>query len=154
MYSRGRCQHPSHAFLIREDICAMACQVHPIFRAPFYACIIDCFPRLQRKELLQFPDRSNSSSYVGLYRSLSCKKHLIRNSIMSTICGRIPVIFDEVFTGLWRLGRPSAAEFLGVHPDIACYAKLLTGDAPDHNVGSMCNITDGFGEQVQSLVLR
>ena len=39
----------------------------------------------------------------------------------------IPVIFDEVFTGLWRLGAASAAELLGAQPDIACYAKLLTG---------------------------
>ena len=39
----------------------------------------------------------------------------------------IPVIFDEVFSGLWRLGTASAAEQLGVQPDIACYAKLLTG---------------------------
>ncbi|XP_078433990.1 adenosylmethionine-8-amino-7-oxononanoate transaminase isoform X2 [Wolffia australiana] len=40
---------------------------------------------------------------------------------------KIPVIFDEVFTGFWRLGRESAAELLGCQPDIACYAKLLTG---------------------------
>ena len=39
----------------------------------------------------------------------------------------IPVIFDEVFTGLWRLGAPSGAALLGISPDIACYAKLLTG---------------------------
>ncbi|KAJ5598986.1 hypothetical protein N7450_000053 [Penicillium hetheringtonii] len=39
----------------------------------------------------------------------------------------LPVIFDEVFTGLYRLGRPSSASFLGVHPDIAVNAKLLTG---------------------------
>jgi len=39
----------------------------------------------------------------------------------------IPVIFDEVFTGLWRLGAPSAAHLLGEDPDIACFAKLLTG---------------------------
>ncbi|ORX95777.1 PLP-dependent transferase [Basidiobolus meristosporus CBS 931.73] len=39
----------------------------------------------------------------------------------------IPVILDEVFTGFWRLGRRSAAEILGVKPDIAAYAKLLTG---------------------------
>lgn len=37
------------------------------------------------------------------------------------------MIFDEVFTGLWRLGAPSGAALLGVSPDIACYAKLLTG---------------------------
>ncbi|MQM07889.1 hypothetical protein Taro_040734, partial [Colocasia esculenta] len=39
----------------------------------------------------------------------------------------IPVIFDEVFTGFWRLGSESAAELLGCVPDVACYGKLLTG---------------------------
>lgn len=33
----------------------------------------------------------------------------------------------QVFSGLWRLGAVSAARILGVQPDIACYAKLLTG---------------------------
>ena len=32
----------------------------------------------------------------------------------------------QVFSGLWRLGHPSACGALGVAPDIACYAKLLT----------------------------
>ncbi|KAF1810370.1 PLP-dependent transferase [Eremomyces bilateralis CBS 781.70] len=39
----------------------------------------------------------------------------------------LPIIFDEVFTGIYRLGRPSAASFLGVTPDISAHAKLLTG---------------------------
>lgn len=39
----------------------------------------------------------------------------------------LPVIFDEVFTGLYRLGRPTSASFLGVQPDVAVNAKLLTG---------------------------
>ncbi|CAM9611581.1 unnamed protein product [Chrysoparadoxa australica] len=39
----------------------------------------------------------------------------------------IPVIYDEVFCGLWRLGVQSCRELLGVDPDIGCYAKLLTG---------------------------
>jgi dethiobiotin synthetase/adenosylmethionine--8-amino-7-oxononanoate aminotransferase len=39
----------------------------------------------------------------------------------------IPVIYDEVFTGCWRLGSPTAGQLLGQAPDIACYAKLLTG---------------------------
>lgn len=43
----------------------------------------------------------------------------------------IPVIADEVFSGLWRLGAPSAAAAAGITPDIACYAKLLTaGSVP------------------------
>ena len=41
----------------------------------------------------------------------------------------IPVILDEVFSGIWRLGHLSAAHMLNIKPDIACYAKLLTGKA-------------------------
>jgi dethiobiotin synthetase/adenosylmethionine--8-amino-7-oxononanoate aminotransferase len=37
------------------------------------------------------------------------------------------VIYDEVFTGFWRLGVTSGAALLGAPPDIACYAKLMTG---------------------------
>lgn len=40
---------------------------------------------------------------------------------------RIPVIFDEVFSGFWRLGHESATELLGCLPDIACFGKLMTG---------------------------
>jgi bifunctional dethiobiotin synthetase / adenosylmethionine---8-amino-7-oxononanoate aminotransferase len=39
----------------------------------------------------------------------------------------LPVIFDEVFTGLYRLGRFSSSSFLEIHPDISVHAKLLTG---------------------------
>jgi dethiobiotin synthetase/adenosylmethionine--8-amino-7-oxononanoate aminotransferase len=39
----------------------------------------------------------------------------------------LPVIFDEVFTGLGRLGFSSLSRVLDVNPDIAVYAKLLTG---------------------------
>ncbi|KKK12785.1 hypothetical protein P175DRAFT_0503637 [Aspergillus ochraceoroseus IBT 24754] len=39
----------------------------------------------------------------------------------------LPIVFDEVFTGLYRLGRRSSASLLGVNPDIAVNAKLLTG---------------------------
>lgn len=39
----------------------------------------------------------------------------------------LPVIFDEVFAGLHRLGRLRASSLLGVKPDIACFAKILTG---------------------------
>ncbi|CDP02956.1 unnamed protein product [Coffea canephora] len=40
---------------------------------------------------------------------------------------KIPVIFDEVFTGFWRLGVESAAKLLCCQPDISCFAKLMTG---------------------------
>lgn len=39
----------------------------------------------------------------------------------------LPVIFDEVFTGLYRLGHRSAAKLLRIDPDITVNAKLLTG---------------------------
>jgi len=39
----------------------------------------------------------------------------------------IPVIFDEVFVGTYRIGHQTAATILGVHPDISVYAKMLTG---------------------------
>ncbi|KAH8146259.1 uncharacterized protein LAJ45_09701 [Morchella importuna] len=39
----------------------------------------------------------------------------------------LPVIFDEVFTGMYRLGRLSAASFLQAEADISVHAKLLTG---------------------------
>ena len=39
----------------------------------------------------------------------------------------LPVIFDEVFIGLYRLGMLSGAPLLGVNPDISVYAKILTG---------------------------
>lgn len=39
----------------------------------------------------------------------------------------IPLIFDEVFTGMGRLGTPFAFHKLGISPDIICLAKGITG---------------------------
>ncbi|KAL2064072.1 hypothetical protein VTL71DRAFT_4566 [Oculimacula yallundae] len=39
----------------------------------------------------------------------------------------LPIIFDEVFTGLYRLGRFTSASFIQTHADISVHAKLLTG---------------------------
>jgi dethiobiotin synthetase/adenosylmethionine--8-amino-7-oxononanoate aminotransferase len=39
----------------------------------------------------------------------------------------LPVIFDEVFVGLYRIGMESTAPLLGVNPDISVNAKILTG---------------------------
>ena len=40
---------------------------------------------------------------------------------------RVPVVFDEVASGFYRAGVCSCREILGVDPDVASYAKLLTG---------------------------
>ncbi|THH27391.1 hypothetical protein EUX98_g6795 [Antrodiella citrinella] len=39
----------------------------------------------------------------------------------------MPVIFDEVFVGFYRLGLQSTIPLLGVTPDISVHAKVLTG---------------------------
>jgi dethiobiotin synthetase/adenosylmethionine--8-amino-7-oxononanoate aminotransferase len=39
----------------------------------------------------------------------------------------MPVVFDEVFTGLYRLGQFNCNNFLHAQPDIVVNAKLLTG---------------------------
>jgi len=39
----------------------------------------------------------------------------------------IPVIFDEVFTGLGRIGARTAASLFNMEPDISCFGKLLSG---------------------------
>jgi len=40
---------------------------------------------------------------------------------------RVPVLYDEIASGMLRLGYMSCKDVLGVAPDVACYAKLLTG---------------------------
>ncbi|KAK1222824.1 hypothetical protein PQX77_014246 [Marasmius sp. AFHP31] len=39
----------------------------------------------------------------------------------------LPVIFDEVFVGLHRIGVESTTSLLGVYPDVSVNAKILTG---------------------------
>ena len=39
----------------------------------------------------------------------------------------VPVVFDEVFSGIYRLGQFNCNSFLQVKPDVVVNAKLLTG---------------------------
>jgi dethiobiotin synthetase/adenosylmethionine--8-amino-7-oxononanoate aminotransferase len=39
----------------------------------------------------------------------------------------LPIVLDEVYTGLYRLGRRTSASFLNIDADISVHAKLLTG---------------------------
>lgn len=48
---------------------------------------------------------------------------------------RMAVIFDEVMTGLYRIGALTAASLLREHPDIGCYAKLLTAGMSYQHAG-------------------
>ncbi|KAG0242030.1 hypothetical protein BGW41_005013 [Actinomortierella wolfii] len=64
-------------------------------------------------------------AFEGFGEVLPPKNAELANS--SNLWKGLPVVFDEVFTGCWRLGRKSAADMLQMKPDIAAYAKLLTG---------------------------
>ncbi len=50
---------------------------------------------------------------------------------LRAICDRhgILLIFDEVITGFGRLGRPFAADYFGVRPDLITFAKGITSGA-------------------------
>ncbi|KAF9484363.1 PLP-dependent transferase [Pholiota conissans] len=62
---------------------------------------------------------------------------LFQRVLVDTVRGRrsgashrwsgLPVIFDEVFVGLNRIGVESTGPLLGVYPDISVNAKVLTG---------------------------
>jgi dethiobiotin synthetase/adenosylmethionine--8-amino-7-oxononanoate aminotransferase len=45
----------------------------------------------------------------------------------SILSSTLPVIFDEVFVGLYRIGMKSTGHLLGAYPDISVNAKILTG---------------------------
>ncbi|MEQ2024818.1 aspartate aminotransferase family protein [Xenorhabdus szentirmaii] len=60
----------------------------------------------------------------------------------------ILLIFDEVITGLGRLGRWSGSEFFGVTPDILNFAKQITNGAiPLGGVVTSSKIYDAFMSQ-------
>ncbi|GFS40670.1 adenosylmethionine-8-amino-7-oxononanoate transaminase [Actinidia rufa] len=68
---------------------------------------------------------------------------------------KIPVIFDEVFTGFWRLGVESAAELLCCQPDIACFAKLMTGGiVPLAATLATCPVFDAFVGDSKVIIMK
>ncbi|KAF2188076.1 bifunctional dethiobiotin synthetase/adenosylmethionine-8-amino-7-oxononanoate aminotransferase [Zopfia rhizophila CBS 207.26] len=73
-----------------------------------------------------FVDPLFQRSLINVIRRYSFSSHQTDSSDPHTWTG-LPVLFDEVFTGLYRLGRFSSASFLSIHPDISVHAKLLTG---------------------------
>ncbi|KAK5689125.1 hypothetical protein LTR17_026509 [Elasticomyces elasticus] len=63
-----------------------------------------------------------------LVESVRGRSHNAQTSTDDLNWTGMPVICDEIFTGLYRLGRFSASKsFLGIDADIVANAKLLTG---------------------------
>jgi dethiobiotin synthetase/adenosylmethionine--8-amino-7-oxononanoate aminotransferase len=64
------------------------------------------------------------------------------------------VVFDEVFTGLYRLGRFNCSSFLQAHPDIIVNAKLLTGGlVPLCTTTASQSVFDAFLSEEKSAAL-
>ena len=68
---------------------------------------------------------------VDVVRDFDTKFSLVPEAVdraqTSTSWSGVPVVADEVFTGLYRLGHASSSTLVGIRPDISVHAKLLTG---------------------------
>ncbi|KAG0478247.1 hypothetical protein HPP92_012966 [Vanilla planifolia] len=104
-------------------------------RARDSSAVARCYSSYISNQLLQFS--SSSATYIGalLIEPVihgAGGMHMIDPLFQRMLVNecrkqKIPIIFDEVFSGFWRLGRESAAELLDCLPDVACFAKLMTG---------------------------
>lgn len=71
------------------------------------------------------------------------------------ICDKhgILLIFDEVITGFGRLGKPFAADFFGVTPDLMSFAKGVTnGTIPMGGVVAANKVYDAFMQGSQGAI--
>jgi adenosylmethionine-8-amino-7-oxononanoate aminotransferase len=102
-----------------------------VARVPFPAegCEQRCF------DALEAACRAGAAAFVAEPLILGAGGMLIYSAAalreMNSICARYGVLFvaDEVMTGFGRTGTLFACEQAGIVPDIACYAKGLTGGA-------------------------
>ncbi len=74
---------------------------------------------------------------------------------LRAICDKhgILLIFDEVITGFGRLGRPFAADYFGVTPDLMSFAKGVTnGTIPMGGVVASSKVYDAFMQAPQGAI--
>jgi dethiobiotin synthetase/adenosylmethionine--8-amino-7-oxononanoate aminotransferase len=89
-------------------------------------CIDPLFQRCLVDVVRENPDLFAQSD-PPLRRPTHVRSPSMEECTTSGVWRGLPVIFDEVFTGLYRLGYASPAHALGVNPDISVLAKILTG---------------------------
>lgn len=68
----------------------------------------------------------------------------------------LPVVFDEVFAGLYRLGQLTPLSIIGTHPDVSAYAKILSGGiVPLSTTLARQSLFDNFlGEEKKEALLH
>lgn len=72
--------------------------------------------------------RANPDLFSQMDPPLRATSHIRSSDVPDTNDWKgLPIIFDEVFTGLYRLGYSTPAQAIGVNPDISVLAKILTG---------------------------
>ncbi|KDQ06727.1 hypothetical protein BOTBODRAFT_140806 [Botryobasidium botryosum FD-172 SS1] len=68
--------------------------------------------------------RSSSDLFAG---ALGSHTQSLPSSADPPAWRGLPVVFDEVFVGLYRIGLQTTSPILGTTPDISVHAKILTG---------------------------
>jgi len=126
-----------------DTIGTMSAGARGVFNAAYEPLLFDVarvpFPHEGREQetldALERACRENAAAFVVEPLALGAGGMLVYSAAalgeMKRVCERHGVLFvaDEVMTGFGRTGTLFACEQAGVVPDIACYAKGLTGGA-------------------------
>ena len=92
--------------------------------------VLDAAERASKKDPVKHPPLAALVTECVLHGAggMDLIDPLFQQTLMRACKARgLPIVLDEVFAGIWRLGREGAWELLNETPDISCYAKLLTG---------------------------